>query len=266
MRIVLHTVANLLLGDVLTPYTSVSKEEALSSSKAILVLQRLLGCRILECIERYHQTTVVGKVLTQCKATVGIQIRQYLDVAEEISIHIGTLIEALSISSGPPILQVTAGIILATLIVETVSHLMTNHYTDSTIVECRVSLGIEEWILKDTCREADLIGSRIIVGIHSLWSHIPFISVDWLTSLLSNLLIVAELTASHHVLIETLGWVDGKLAIVSPLVRITNLDIELIELIVGSSLGLCTHPLLSIDTLTETHLEILDQSLHHLLG
>ncbi len=91
MRIVLYAVANLLLGDVLTPYACVGQEEALIRSETVLVLQGLLGCGILEGIEGYHQTTMVGKILTQCETAVGIQVGQYLDVAEEVSIHVGTL-------------------------------------------------------------------------------------------------------------------------------------------------------------------------------
>ena len=83
---------------------------------------------------------MVGKVLAEGETAVGIQIRQYLDVAEEISIHISTLVETFCIFSCPPVLQITASIILTTLIIESVSHLMTDYYADSTIVECSISL------------------------------------------------------------------------------------------------------------------------------
>ncbi len=117
------------------------------------------------------------------------------------------LIEALCIVGCPPVLQITGSIILATLIIETVSHLMTYHYTDSTIVERLVGLGVKERILEDTSREADFVGGRIVVGIHGLRSHVPLVSVDWLSSLLCNLLIVGKLAASQHVLIDN-SWKD----------------------------------------------------------
>ena len=266
MRIVLHTVANLLFGDVLTPNTGIGEEETLVGCETVLVLQWLLSCRILEGIEGYHQTAVVGKVLTQSEAAVGIQIRQYLDVAEEISIHIRTLVETLGISWRPPILQVTAGIILATLVVETVGHLMTDYHADGTIVECLVGLGIEERILKNSGWEADFVGGWVVVCVHGLRSHEPLFLIHWLTCLLGYHLVGTELTAHQYVLVETLGWVDGQLAVVSPLLWITNLHVELAELVVGCSLGFSAHPFLSVDALTETDLQVLHQRLHHLLG
>jgi len=83
--------------------------------------------------------------------------------------------------------------------------------------------------------------------------------------LLCNLLIVGKLAASHYVLIIALRWVDAELAEISPLVRITNLYIELVEFVVGSFLCSIAHPGLSIDTLTEADLKILHECLHHLL-
>ena len=208
---------------------------------------------------------MVGKVLAEGETAVGIQIRQHLDVTEEISIHISTLVETFCIFSCPPVLQITASIILTTLIIESVSHLMTDYYADSTIVECSISLRIEERILENTSWEADLIGSRIVVSVHGLRSHEPLIPIYWLSCLLCNLLIVGKLAASHYVLIIALRWVDAELAEISPLVRITNLYIELVEFVVGSFLCSIAHPGLSIDTLTEADLKILHECLHHLL-
>ena len=143
---------------------------------------------------------------------------------------------------------------------------MADYYADSTIVECCISLRIEERILENTGWEADLIGSRIIVSIHGLRSHEPLILIHWLSCLLCNLLIVGKLAASQHILVVTLGRIDAELAEISPLVRITNLYIELVELVVSSFLCSIAHPGLSIDTLTEADLKILHECLHHLLG
>ena len=143
---------------------------------------------------------------------------------------------------------------------------MTDHYTDGTIVERLVSLGIEEWVLEDTCRETNLIGRWVVISIDGLRSHKPLVLIHWLTSLLIDVLVVSELAACHHVLIEALTWVDLQVGEISPLVRITDLDIELVEFLVSGSLGGIAHPSLCVDALTETDLEILHQSLHNLLG
>ena len=142
---------------------------------------------------------------------------------------------------------------------------MTDYYAYSTIVECCISLRIEERILENTSWEADFIGSRIIVSIHGLRSHEPLILIYRLSCLLCNLLVVGKLAASQNVLIIALRWVDAELAEISPLVRITNLYIELVELVVSSFLCYIAHPGLSIDTLTEADLKILHECLHHLL-
>ena len=139
--VVLDALTYLLLGDVLSPYACVGQEEALSWSETVLVLEGLLGGDILQSIEGYHQTAMVGKILAQCETAVAIQVGQYLDIAEEVGIHVGTLIEALGIVGCPPVLQIASSIILAALIVETVSHLMTYHDTDGAIVERLVGLG-----------------------------------------------------------------------------------------------------------------------------
>ena len=56
---------------------------------------------------------------------------------------------------------------------------MTNHHTNGTIVEGVVCVHIKEWILQNTCREADLVGGRIIVCVDGLWSHEPFVFIYW---------------------------------------------------------------------------------------
>ena len=265
MRINLYAVAYFLLCDVLSPYTCISKEETLLRSKALLVLKRFLSCSILECVERNLKTSVVSKVLTKSELTISVKTWQHLNSIEESSILLSTLVKALSIISCPPIVEHTISIILTTLIIKSVSHLMTNNNTDSTIVECFISLRIEEWILKDTCWEADLVCCWVVISINSLRSHKPLVLINWLTSLVGNTLVVSKLTTCLNILIEALRRINSKSAIVSPLIWITNLYIELIKLFVSISLSTVAHPCLSIDTLAKRNLKILDKINHNLL-
>ena len=55
-----------------------------------------------------------------------------------------------------------------------VDKIILNHYADCAIVEGVVCVHVKEWILENTCREADLVGSRVVVGVNGLWGHIPF--------------------------------------------------------------------------------------------
>ena len=107
MWVALYAVADFQLCDVLTPYASISKEETLFWCETILLLELFLCSCILKCIERNHQTSVVCQVLTQSESTIGIQIRQYLDIAEECSILISTFVEALCIIGCPPVMHIT---------------------------------------------------------------------------------------------------------------------------------------------------------------
>ena len=163
-------------------------------------------------------------------------------------------------------MEVTVGVILATLVVEAVGHLVANHHTDGTIIESSVGLGIEEGALQDACREADLIGGWIVVGVDGLRCHMPLVTVNGLAGLVGNPLVVRKEACGHHVLIEALGGIDGQLAVVSPFVGIANLDIELIQLLVGIGLGGVAHPRLGIDALSEADLQVVHQLFHHLLG
>ena len=103
-----------------------------------------------------------------------MQTRQNLDLIEKISHHLGSSIKVLLICLRPPIDEVTIFIKLATLIIESMCHLMTNNNTDCAVVEGIISLHIEERILENTGGETDLIAGRIVICIHRLWRHVPF--------------------------------------------------------------------------------------------
>ena len=194
-----------------------------------------------------------------------MQSRQHLNLVEEVGIEVGALVETFGISGCPPIAHVALVIILATLIVETMRHLVTNDHTDGTIIKGFVGLGIEEWILQNACREANLVGRGVVISVHRLRCHAPLISVYGLSGFLGNLFVVIEFPHGHHVVIETLPRVDGQTAVVGPLVGIANLHIKLVELLVGVSLSRIAHPGLRINTFAKTDLQILHQLLHHLL-
>ena len=51
VRVALSTVANLLVGDVGSPYASISDKEALLWSKTMDSLERLLSCSILKALK-----------------------------------------------------------------------------------------------------------------------------------------------------------------------------------------------------------------------
>ena len=63
---------------------------------------------------------------------------------------------------------------------------MSDYHADSTIIEGIIRLGVKERILENTCREADLIRRRIIIGVHRLGCHQPQILIDQFTRFLPD--------------------------------------------------------------------------------
>ena len=55
---------------------------------------------------------------------------------------------------------------------------MPNDHTDGSVVEGIVGFHVEEGILEDACREANFVGGWVVVGIDSLWGHVPFVAVN----------------------------------------------------------------------------------------
>ena len=143
---------------------------------------------------------------------------------------------------------------------------MTDYHTDSTIVKGIISSHIKEGILQNTCREADLVGSWIIVSIHSLWCHVPIVTINGLTYCMLDIVSIPELSASLHVIVKRFSRIDFQLREVGPLIRITHLYIESIQLQQGINLSTVVHPILGCDTLTKSNLQVLNQGKHTLLS
>ena len=69
---------------------------------------------------------------------------------------------------------------------------MTDNHADSTIVEGIVSLWVEEWILKYSGRETNLVCCWVIVSVHRLRSHVPLVTIYWLAHSLVKILLMTE--------------------------------------------------------------------------
>ena len=100
---------------------------------------------------------MVCNIFTKSETAISVQAWQYLDLIEEIGHHFGASIKILLIGLRPPVDKVSIFIKLATLIIESMGHLMTNNYANSAIVERIISLHIEERILENSSREADFV-------------------------------------------------------------------------------------------------------------
>ena len=111
---------NLLLANVLCPQSGVGDVEPLGCGVAV----NLLGLHSAECVLQsgvgYPQTTLVGNVLTECEATVGIYgtilTVQYNNFVELGNQFVGELIETLLVFFLPPVVEVTILVVLTTLV------------------------------------------------------------------------------------------------------------------------------------------------------
>ena len=139
---------------------------------------------------------------------------------------------------------------------------MSYNDTDGTIVECLVCLRVKEGILQDTCREADFVSRRIIIGIDSLWCHVPLVTINRFSCFLLDVPIVAPSTACLDILVVTLRRIYSEFGIVLPLVRIAYLYVKSTQFLVSVGFGRIAHPRLCIDALVKRRLQVLHEFLH----
>ena len=208
---------------------------------------------------------MVGKVLSQRQPTVGVEVRQHLDGREERSVFIGAFVEVVGIRSRPPVGHVTVLVIVTALVVKAVSHLMSYHNADSSVIECVVSCRVKEWHLQYAGRETDFVCRGVVVCIDRLRRHKPLVLVNGLACTVVNIPLRPELAAVLHVLIERELGVDCQSRHVFPLVRIANLHVEGVELVESCLLRFGAHPVLRLDALAKRYLQVLHEFLHPLL-
>ena len=245
MRIALRAVQNLLRTDVACPYVRVREEEPLCRREAVAGLQTLtLGLALFVEAESQVtnlQTAVVSNVLTQRERTVSVYARSHFDLVERFFHHFRALVEGGFVLCRPPVDHVTVLVELTTLIVEAVGHLMTDDNTDSAVVERVIGIHIEERILQDAGRETDLVGRGVIVCVHRLRGHVPFLLVHRLAEVAQAVLLL-EFSSALEVRVVGILRVDVEFGIVAPLVGITDLDGDGVQLLEGFDLRLVGHP------------------------
>ena len=193
-----------------------------------------------------------------------MQAGKHLDAVMESTHHLYALFKALGVFGLPPCLQVAVLVILRALVVKSMSHLVADDHADSTIVERIIGCHIEEGRLQDACREAYLIGCGVVVSVHCLGSHKPLLLIHRLVEMLGYLVLETPCLACENVL--KVAVTNLQRTVVGPLIGITHLHIEGIQLLTRHFLGLGSHPILHIDALAQSLLQIGHQLLHTLLG
>ena len=77
-------------------------------------------------------------------------------------------------SSRPPIIHIAVFVEQTSLVIKAVSHFVTDYHAYCPIINCIISIGIEEWRLKYGSGEADFVGGGIEISVHHLRRHAPF--------------------------------------------------------------------------------------------
>ena len=205
---------------------------------------------------------MVGQVLAQRQAPVGVEVGQHLDGREELGVLVGALGEVLGVALSPPVLHVSVLVVVASGVVEAVGHLVANHHAYGTIVESVVGSWVEERRLEYACGEANLVGGRVVICVNRLRVHEPLVAVDGLAGLGVNAPLGPEAVALYNVLVVRLRGVDVQVGHVYPLVGIANLYVESVELVERVLLGHVAHPALCLDALAKCHLQVVHERLH----
>ena len=187
----------------------------------------------------------------------------YLDAVEGLFHHLGPFAEACAVFVCPPVEHVTVLVELATLVIEAVRHLVTDDNTNRAVVEGIVGIHVKEGVLQNTCGEADLVAGGVVVGIHRLGSHVPFLLVHRFVQE-REAVSLFELSRALEVGVIGVSLVDVEVRVVAPFVGITYLDGEGFEFFDGFCLGLVAHPFGSADAVAQSGLQVLHQGQHAL--
>src|SRR5579875_2206334 len=165
------------------PRSARSREKTAGRGEAINLRLRFRFWRLLEGGISNRQAAQVGNALTQHQLAVLMKL-VFNNVAVELFLNaLSPLLEPFQIIGRPPVHQVSMRIKLASLIVKTMRHFMSDHRTHCAIVDGVIGVGIEERRLKNASWKHDLVHRRIVIGIHGGRRHFPLRAIHRLADL-----------------------------------------------------------------------------------
>ena len=156
------------------------------------------------------------------------------------------------------------GIELAAFVVEAMREFVADGASGIAVVRRGIGFRIKQRRLQHAGGEIDVIHLRIVVGVHGRRSHVPLTVIHGLANL-RQLPVEFEHPSPQHIahLIDTN---DFELAVVAPLVGISNLIGYSVELFNCLRSGACTHPRQRADILLHRRFDFLHHFHHLLLG
>jgi len=184
---------------------------------------------------------MISDVLAQRVGTVSPDITQHADTVEVGHQHLAAFVKTSGIIGCPPINQIALFVVLTTLVIKTVGHFVANHHADSPVIDSIIAVSVEERRLQDTGREADFVGTGIIIGIDRLGTHEPFILVDRFAQLV-QVILVFKTHDLFHIGQVALFRIDGQGRIITPLVGVTDFHLEGSQFLLCFGFRFVTHP------------------------
>src|SRR5437773_7391694 len=145
----------------------------------------------------------------------------------------------------PPVLEISIGVKLAALIVETVCQLVANDAPYASVVCCVVRPGVKVRRLQNTRRKNYFIEVRVVVSINSGRGYSPLGAINRLADLLEVTLKLKPI--SLQVIQHVRPGIDCKPRIVAQLLGISDLDGDRVQF--SHSLSPCrlTYPMDGLD-------------------
>ena len=253
--------------DIARPDTGVGQIEALGRGEAIDIAEGLLLHAVLKGTVGHLNTTIVTDVLAQGLLTVHKESGHSLLLAEPFGEHLRALIVLGLVFCRPPVHQVTVLIVLTALVVEAVTHLMTDDRSNGTVVADIIGLRIEERGLQDGGWEVDAVELWHITGVHRLWRHWHQLLVHGLAPVLAVKSSTCFLFDADKVLYEVLILTDvGELLQILPLIGVAYVDIHGVQLLQCLDLGGVAHPGVLLQAVLESLLQVFYQAIDTLLA
>ena len=210
--------------------------------------------------QRERHPGQVADVLAHGQAALDVEARQGL-----IAVVLGAQprrlgLEAGLVLRGPPFAQHAGAVGLAALVVEAVADLVADDAADAAVVHGRVRVRVEKRRLQDRGREDDLVLGWRIVGVHRLGRHAPLVVVDRPAQAVHPEVPLEGARAQH--VADHVVRPDLQTRIITPLVRIADLDAEQLQLGQRLGAGFRAHPFQGLDARGHGAAQVLDQLLH----
>ena len=202
MRVGTHTIAQSFGARIACPHQRISEEETLFGSETIVHSRRILRLCFLERLISYFDAAMVCNVFTTSEGAIHMHARQNFYSIKGANHALCALLKVLFVLFSPPVAQITFLVKLCALVVKTVRHFVTNHHTDSSIIDSIIAISSEERRLENASRETNLVGCGIIISVDSLRCHSPFIAIHGFIHLALHFVVVGKGSSALQIFIE----------------------------------------------------------------